>query len=574
MYTALYRRYRPGTFDEMAGQAHVVKILKNQIKTGNTAHAYLFCGTRGTGKTSAARIFAKGVNCLSEGEKPCGECENCVSIQNGTFFDVIEIDAASNNGVDNIRELRESVKYPPAAGLCKVYIIDEVHMLSQGAFNALLKTLEEPPSHVIFILATTEPHKLPATILSRCLRLDFRRVPEKEVGHKLRQICDELEIEYDESALSLIASAGDGSVRDSLSILEQCIPAGEQELTRKGVVEVLGTAGEDAFIEITQMVSESRTTDALLLIDRISEEGKDLRQFTRDWVFHFRNLMISKFDSKLDSIMNMSCENAEKVKEQGLKINQNFISGAISELSKTSNQMRWSTQPRTLLELSVFKLSSPELNDDIEFMLQRIEKLERSVAEYGSLPAQPDAAQERTSKQTAAASENTLPPWDLQQERPPEQPKAAQAAKSAPAEKASSITALSMSDHSTKTENTKSSNQDSNPKAARIWEAAFGKAVLDRPSLNMLKGHLKAVGLDEKVLTLSALSPVMKRYAEQNKEYLEKKINEELEREINIEVILSDEKPVKTASDTSKTMVQTIGKLNELLGADKLTISD
>ena len=399
MYTALYRRYRPRTFDEMAGQGHIVKILKNQIKTGNTAHAYLFCGTRGTGKTSAARIFAKGVNCLSQGEKPCGVCENCVSIQNGTFFDVIEIDAASNNGVDNIRELRESVKYPPAAGLCKVYIIDEVHMLSQGAFNALLKTLEEPPSHVIFILATTEPHKLPATILSRCLRLDFRRVPEKEICDKLKAICDELNLSYEESAISLIASAGDGSVRDSLSILEQCIPVGEASLTRKGVVEVLGTAGEEAFIEITGFIAENNPAQALLLIDRISEEGKDLRQFTRDWIFHFRNLMMSKFAGKLETIMNMSCENAEKVKEQGRVLSQAFISGAISELSKVSNQMRWSTQPRTLLELAIVKLSTPSLDDDVAYLVQRIEKLETILNATGK-------------ENSLALPKGDRPPWE------------------------------------------------------------------------------------------------------------------------------------------------------------------
>lgn len=376
MYTALYRRYRPATFDEMVGQEHIVRILKNQIESGNVSHAYLFCGTRGTGKTSAARIFAKGVNCLSGKGKPCGVCENCLSIQNGIFFDVIEIDAASNNKVENIRELRESVKYPPAAGLCKVYIIDEVHMLSTSAFNALLKTLEEPPEHVIFVLATTEPHKLPPTILSRCLRLDFRRVPEAKIRARLGEICRDCGVEYEESALALIAANGDGSVRDSLSILEQCIPAGDGSLTRADVVSVLGTAGEEVFLEITDLLAEGDTAGVFLLIDRLAADGKDMKQFLKDWTFHFRNLMMSGFADRLEEIIDMSCENAEKVKAQRERLTQGFISAAIRELSEAQNRARFSSQARTILELSVLKLSEPEVSEDCDSLIQRISDLE------------------------------------------------------------------------------------------------------------------------------------------------------------------------------------------------------
>lgn len=381
MYTALYRKYRPATFDEMVGQEHIVKILKNQIETGNIAHAYLFCGTRGTGKTSAARIFAKGVNCLSESGRPCGECENCQSIQQGIFFDVIEIDAASNNRVENIRELRESVKYPPAAGLCKVYIIDEVHMLSTSAFNALLKTLEEPPEHVIFILATTEPHKLPATILSRCLRLDFRRVPEVHIKNKLAEICDNEGIRYEDSAVAIIAANGDGSVRDSLSILEQCVAAGDKVLTRDNVIDILGIAGEEIFIELTDNVINKDTASAFSTIEKVARDGKDMKQFIKDWIYHFRNLMMTQFADKLEDIIDMSCENAEKLKEQGSRIDVGFISTAISELSAVSNKARYSTQPRTLLELAIMKLSVPALNEAPEAVIQRIEYLERKIAE-------------------------------------------------------------------------------------------------------------------------------------------------------------------------------------------------
>ncbi|MBR4020127.1 MAG: DNA polymerase III subunit gamma/tau, partial [Firmicutes bacterium] len=245
MYTALYRAQRPEIFQEVIGQDHIVRILKNQIATGTVSHAYLFCGTRGTGKTTTARILAKAVNCLDTHDAPCGSCPNCQSIKEGTFMDVIEIDAASNNGVENIRELRESVKYPPAVGRKKVYIIDEVHMLSTGASNALLKTLEEPPENVIFILATTDPQKLPQTILSRCMRLDFKRVPENTLMEHMRRICMEKGVKISESALRLLAANADGSVRDGLSILDQCLAGGDKELGRDDILEFLGTVSEE-----------------------------------------------------------------------------------------------------------------------------------------------------------------------------------------------------------------------------------------------------------------------------------------------------------------------------------------
>ncbi len=359
MYTALYRKFRPETFDEVLGQEHIVRILKNQINTETTSHAYLFCGTRGTGKTTSARLLAKGVNCLAEqGEKPCGQCANCQSIKNGTFMDVIEIDAASNNGVENIRELKESVKYPPVTGRCKVYIIDEVHMLSTGAFNALLKTLEEPPENVMFILATTEPQKLPATVLSRCLRLDFHRVPEQKLRAGMKDICDQLEIEISDSALGLIAANADGSVRDGLSLLDQCISAGEKTVTREDVLELLGTSGEEVFIEMTELVCGHKPADALLLLDRILDDGKDVRQFMKDWVAHFRSLMMTQFIKNPEDILNLSSENVERIRVQGQKLSLETINECILELSRTLSEAKWSTQPRILLELCIVKLAS------------------------------------------------------------------------------------------------------------------------------------------------------------------------------------------------------------------------
>ncbi len=359
MYQALYRSFRPETFEGVLGQEHIIKILKNQIRNETAGHAYLFCGTRGTGKTTTARILAKGVNCTAVSEdRPCGVCENCVAIRDGVFLDVVEIDAASNNGVDNIRELRESVKYPPVAGRWKVYIIDEVHMLSTGAFNALLKTLEEPPAYVMFILATTEPQKLPATILSRCLRLDFRRVPEGRLKEAMREICGKVDVQISDNALGIIAANGDGSVRDTLSLLEQCIAGGDKEVTRQDVLKVLGTSGEEVFIQLTDMIDQRKITDAFLLLDRLLSEGLEVRQFMKDWIAHYRSLMMTKFIRRPEDLLNVSEENVERIREQSMRIDLSVINDNILELARTLTEAKWSTQPRILLELCMVKLVS------------------------------------------------------------------------------------------------------------------------------------------------------------------------------------------------------------------------
>lgn len=358
MYTALYRAQRPEVFSEIIGQPHIVKILKNQIQTGTVSHAYLFCGTRGTGKTTTARILAKAVNCLSAGERPCGQCENCKAIKEGVFLDVIEIDAASNNGVENIRELRESVKYPPAVGRKKVYIIDEVHMLSTGAFNALLKTLEEPPENVIFILATTDPQKLPQTILSRCMRLDFKRVPEKTLIDHMARICEEKGVHVTEGALRLLAANADGSVRDGLSILDQCLSAGDTELNREVILDFLGTVSEEFFLHLTERVLLHDPSGALVVLDEAMQEGKDVKQLMKDWMAHYRNLLITKYIKNPEDMLNMSAENIEKLRTQSSQVSLDEINSGIVTLSKTINDARYSTQPRILLELAIVTLAS------------------------------------------------------------------------------------------------------------------------------------------------------------------------------------------------------------------------
>ncbi|MGN1350077.1 MAG: DNA polymerase III subunit gamma/tau, partial [Anaerovoracaceae bacterium] len=337
MYTAIYRDFRPDSFEQLVGQDHIVRILKSQIASGQTGHAYLFCGTRGTGKTTTARILAKALNCEAPeaSQRPCCECASCRAIREGSFMDVIEIDAASNNGVDNIRELRESVKYPPALGRNKVYIIDEVHMLSAGAFNALLKTLEEPPENVVFILATTEPQKLPATILSRCMRLDFRRVSEPVIMGNMRMICEARGIQAEDAALALIAVNADGSVRDSLSILEQCISTGDTRITRDDVAQMLGTAGEETMISLTDFVMKADISGALLLLDRAIRTGRDVKQFMKEWLAHFRNLLMAKYIQDPENALNMSLENAQRVRAQSAEISTDLLNRGITELTKT-----------------------------------------------------------------------------------------------------------------------------------------------------------------------------------------------------------------------------------------------
>ncbi len=359
-YKALYRETRPEVFDEILGQENIVKILRHQVATDTVSHAYLFTGTRGTGKTTTARILAKAVNCEApdiEG-RPCGKCEACRQIAEGTFVDVIEIDAASNNGVDNIRELRESVNYPPAVGRVKVYIIDEVHMLSTGAFNALLKTLEEPPENVIFILATTNPEKLPQTVLSRCMRLDFKRVPQAVLAQHMKDICSDRGVGIDDDALRLLAANADGSVRDSLSILEQCLSSGEQHLTRDIVLDFLGAVSEEFYLELTEHVMHGDISSAFVLIDHAVSDGKDVKQIMKDWMSHCRNLLIAKYVSDPRDLLNLSAENIELLKKQAAGISLAEIDRAIITLAKAINDSRYSTQARILLEVAVVSIAS------------------------------------------------------------------------------------------------------------------------------------------------------------------------------------------------------------------------
>lgn len=385
MHKALYRVYRPKTFEDVVGQEHIVKTLKNQIRNSNIGHAYLFSGTRGTGKTSTAKIFARAVNCLnSNDEEPCNECEICVDTLNDNIMDIVEIDAASNNSVDDIRELRESVKYTPSKAKYKVYIIDEVHMLSQGAFNALLKTLEEPPSYVIFILATTEPHKIPATILSRCQRFDFKRVSSKDIANRMAYICEKENIQAEEKALSLIARNSQGALRDALSILDQCMSFGNEIIEYNDVIELLGTVNIDELFELSQAIIDENTKKTLQILNEFIIWGKDIRNLINDLIDQFRNLMVCKVSKDLDEIISLPEESIEKLKEQAKTININDLIRILNILSETQDSMKSSSNTRILAEVTMMKIAQPMFDESKEALIKRIENLEQ-IVESGNI---------------------------------------------------------------------------------------------------------------------------------------------------------------------------------------------
>lgn len=379
---ALYRKWRPDEFEEVKGQEHVVTTLKNQITHDRVGHAYLFCGTRGTGKTTVAKLFAKAVNCehpLEDGS-PCNECATCKAIQAGSSLNVIEIDAASNNGVDNIRDIREEVQYSPAEGKYKVYIIDEVHMLSIGAFNALLKTLEEPPSYVIFILATTEAHKIPITILSRCQRYDFRRISLETIYERLMELLGREGIEAEEKAVRYVAKAADGSMRDALSLLDQCIAFYlGQKLTYDKVLEVLGAVDIDVFNRLIVEIAKGQTMEALAIIEEIIWQGRELSQFVTDFTWYMRNLMMVKVSDEVNDQLDISAENLAIMKQTAQELELNTLMRYIRVFSELSNQIRYATQKRVSLELAIIKLTTPQMEVDTDSILDRLRVLERKV---------------------------------------------------------------------------------------------------------------------------------------------------------------------------------------------------
>lgn len=404
MYQVLYRKWRPRLFADVVGQPQVTVTLKNELQAGRVAHAYLFTGSRGTGKTTCAKILAKAVNCLHpvDGD-PCGECEICLGIDENTVMDVVEIDAASNNGVENIRTLREEATFTPAAAKYRVYIIDEVHMLSIGAFNALLKTLEEPPAHVVFILATTEVHKLPATILSRCQRFDFNRISPEEIANRLTYVSTQEGAVLEPEAALMIARLADGGLRDALSLLDQCMGR-NKTITLEVVTETAGLAGREHLFELANAVLQQDASKALSVIDRLHNSSKDMTRLCEELSGHFRNLMLMNTMRNPQDLIVLSEEEYKQIEEQAGKLALSEIIHAIDTLQRAAERMYRGADRRTEMEMAMIKLCTPELDTTPESILRRISQLERSFRAGGISQHTP-----RLSDETDVVNEDPLP---------------------------------------------------------------------------------------------------------------------------------------------------------------------
>lgn len=395
-YKALYREWRPGTFDEVIEQEHVTRTLRNAVSSGRVAHAYLFCGTRGTGKTTMAYILSKAVNCLEpKNGNPCNKCSICTGINKGNVLDVIEMDAASNNSVDNIRAIRDEVAYTPVMTRFKVYIIDEVHMLSTGAFNALLKTLEEPPAHVIFILATTEPHRLPATVLSRCQRFDFYRITVDGIIERLNQILKSKGIEAEERALRIIARVANGAMRDAISILDQTLASGDKKITVEMVLESAGILQDEAAMDLAQALFEKDIKRVLEITDSVLMQGKSTSQFLSSLIYYYRNLLICTGMDNPGMFIEGSDEIIGFMKKQAEDFGRDFVTYVIRELSQAEGIIKRSTQPRTYLEVVLINISSMNITfAEQASMLQRISALEGKINRLKKVQQKPE--KERT----------------------------------------------------------------------------------------------------------------------------------------------------------------------------------
>ena len=406
-YKALYRKWRPQAFSEIRGQEHITRTLQNQVITGKVGHAYLFCGTRGTGKTTAAKILARAVNCEHPREdgSPCNECQVCKAILNGSSMNVTEFDAASNNGVEDIRNIREEIQYSPSEGKYRVYIIDEVHMLSKAAFNAFLKTLEEPPEYVIFILATTEPQAIPITILSRCQRYDFRRIGNQTIRDQLKMLTDAEGIEAEEKALGYIAKVADGSMRDALSLLEQCMTFYfDDKLSYDNVLDVLGAVDRDVFSKMLQCLLEKNVSGCVHLTEEILEQGRDLSQFVTDFIMYLRNLLLLQTAADAEELIDMSADNMKVLREEAMKMDPDMLIRYIRHLSDLANQLKYASSKRAILEIALIRMMMPVMEENIDALQARVTDLEMQLAELtkNGIPASGAVSGNGTAAQAAS----------------------------------------------------------------------------------------------------------------------------------------------------------------------------
>lgn len=556
MYKALYRQERPETFQDVIGQEHIIRVLENQIKTNKVGHAYLFCGTRGTGKTTIARLLAKGVNCLNENPevRPCGSCINCQAISDGTFVDVIEMDAASNRGITDIREIKESVKYPPAVGRKKVYIIDEVHMLTTPAFNALLKTLEEPPENIIFILATTDPEQLPQTILSRCQRMDFRRLGHSMLVDYYSKICASKGIELKAGAADIIASNADGSVRDGLSLLEQSLASGEKVITEDIVNLYGGTVSQDFLINLTNCVLQGDVAEAIISINSQIENGKESGQILKDWIRHFRNLMVAKVVDNPATVINLSAESVNKIVESCKSMSYEKICDGLKILAETDKDSRGSAQPRVFVDLALMKLSSlfnekkivnPGGSDSLEAR-QGVMRL--SPADTISSESRQQFSKTETKEQQPDSAEKQQSPIDDEVEKSVE----SESNREASSEKAEK----QKNDNLDSTEEMEDAeNMDD------VWASICEMVVKERPSIGTLKQRAKINNISQNTITIEAENEITAKRLEDGMQIISEAATVVLGRPIRGQIAIQGKENKLANSDDD-----TIQRLKELLG--------
>ena len=556
MYKALYRQERPETFQDVIGQEHIIRILENQIKTDKVGHAYLFCGTRGTGKTTIARLLAKGVNCLHENSeaRPCGSCAHCQAISEGTFVDVIEMDAASNRGITDVREIKESVKYPPAVGRKKVYIIDEVHMLTTPAFNALLKTLEEPPENIIFILATTDPEQLPQTILSRCQRMDFKRLSHAMLVEYYSKICESRGIELKKGAADIIATSADGSVRDGLSILEQSLASGEKVIT-EDIVNLYGGAVSQKFlIDLTNCVLKGDVAGGIVSINSQIEDGKESNQILKDWIRHFRNLMVAKVVDNPSAVIDLSSESVDKIVESCKNIPYENICDGLKILAEADKDSRGSAQPRIFLDLALMKLSSL-------FNEKKIVNSGRSAsseARQGVMRLSPADTISSESRQQFSKTET--------KEQQPDSAEKQQSPIDDEAEKSvESESHIEVSRE--KAEKQKNDNLDSTEEMEDaenmddVWASICEMVVKERPSIGTLKQRAKINNISQNTITIEAENEITAKRLEDGMQIISEAATVVLGRPIRGQIAIQGKENKLANSDDD-----TIQRLKELLG--------
>lgn len=556
MYKALYRQERPETFQDVIGQEHIIRILENQIKTDKVGHAYLFCGTRGTGKTTIARLLAKGVNCLHENAeaRPCGSCAHCQAISEGTFVDVIEMDAASNRGITDVREIKESVKYPPAVGRKKVYIIDEVHMLTTPAFNALLKTLEEPPENIIFILATTDPEQLPQTILSRCQRMDFKRLSHAMLVEYYSKICESRGIELKKGAADIIATSADGSVRDGLSILEQSLASGEKVIT-EDIVNLYGGAVSQKFlIDLTNCVLKGDVAGGIVSINSQIEDGKESGQILKDWIRHFRNLMVAKVVDNPSTVINLSSESVDKIVESCKNIPYENICDGLKILAEADKDSRSSAQPRIFLDLALMKLSSlfnekKIVNSGRSASSETRQGVMRlSSTDTISSESRQQFSKTETKEQQADSAAKQQSPIDDEIEKSVE----SESNREASSEKAEK----QKNDNLDSTEEMEDAeNMDD------VWASICEMVVKERPSIGTLKQRAKINNISQNTITIEAENEITAKRLEDGMQIISEAATVVLGRPIRGQIAIQGKENKLANSDDD-----TIQRLKELLG--------